>query len=387
MIKKIFLALFLLAVLAGIGVGILSRKAPDLLRQALGRALDRDVEIDTILYHFPGRFELRDVKILERAPFEGEASFQVGTIRLEVSPLSFSSRSLILDRIEASNAQVVLRKYRGRVQHALSDAIRQARGDAGDEPAPGPSGEPSERAGALPLVIREFALDDSRLSYLDYDVDASGFAITFDKIRVRVEDLSVPYTARPTRYEIEASLLQGRDRRPAEFRLTGWTRFATLDTDANLSAESVFLPYFHPYYAQVTPASIEYGELSTRSNVRIERKDLVANVDFEIVGLLFRSYEAGDQLFGLRAQEILDFLKDRAGRLRFQFVLKWNLADRSVDSRQVIRQAIERSLKSTILGNVGNLLQNAIQKIGEQGIDSTKDDLEDTIKKFKKLFS
>jgi len=52
----------------------------------------------------------------------------------------------------------------------------------------------------------------------------------------------------------------------------------------------------------------------------------------------------------------------------------------------VIRKSIERSLKKTILGNIGNLIENTIDKIEEQGFEKTKSDLESKIKKIKDLF-
>ena len=48
--------------------------------------------------------------------------------------------------------------------------------------------------------------------------------------------------------------------------------------------------------------------------------------------------------------------------------------------------SIEKSLKKTILGNVGNILENTLQKIGDQGVVKTKEDLEGKIKKIKDLF-
>ena len=98
---------------------------------------------------------------------------------------------------------------------------------------------------------------------------------------------------------------------------------------------------------------------------------------------MFQDYESDDQLFGLRAEELLSFLKDSSGRLKFQISLRWNLADRSIRPREVIRRGIEQSLKSTVLGNVGQLLENTLRKIDEQGAGRTKEDLEGAVKKIR----
>ena len=57
-----------------------------------------------------------------------------------------------------------------------------------------------------------------------------------------------------------------------------------------------------------------------------------------------------------------------------------------MQKRERIRQAIEKSLKKTLLANVGNILEKTIKTFSEGGMDQAKDDFEDTLKKVKKLF-
>ena len=135
----------------------------------------------------------------------------------------------------------------------------------------------------------------------------------------------------------------------------------------------------------MTGADIEEGRLSGRGSLRIHNRMLTTDVDLELSGLLFRGYESGEELFGLKADEILSFLKDSAGRLQFHIVLQWDIADRGVEKKAVIRKAIEQSLKKTLLGNVGNILEKTIQKLSDPDLNASKDDWDDTLKKVKKL--
>jgi hypothetical protein len=266
--------------------------------------------------------------------------------------------------------------------HALSDAMPQP-------PAPGPGGAPGPSAAPgrspMPLAIHQFHLDQSRFQILDYDVQETGFVIEFDQIEARIEDIALPPGPVRTRYRVEAKLPQGRAQRAASFEMSGWTVFGDYETDARWVAQDLSLPYFRPYYAQVTPAEIEEGRLSSRAVLRIHDKSLRADVELEAADLYFRSYEEGDQLFGLKAEEILAFLKDSAGRLKLPIVLEWDLAERGVERRAVVRRAIERSLKKTLLGNVSNLLERTIQKYSDADMGQVKDEWDDTLKKVKKL--
>ncbi|MGH7197201.1 MAG: DUF748 domain-containing protein [Candidatus Omnitrophota bacterium] len=380
--KKILIILAVLTALSAFWVNICYQRAPGLLVRSIEKALNKKVIIRSVEYTFPGSFELAGFEVKEKGRFEGETSFYADRISLRVSWLSIPRKALVVDKIKVANAQVIIREFDGKLTHSLTEAVKKK--------APGPPAEGAVRGEAgpagLPLEIHQFSLEKSHFRFIDYDAQEGGFVIALDEIDARIRNIRLPLSASRISYEAGARLSQGRDQRPAEIKVTGWTAPQTADTDANLQANAVYLPFFRPYYAQVTQAAIQDGYLDARANLHIDKKDLTLNVDLEIIGLLFQSYEADNQLFGLKAEELLSFLKDRSGRLKFQFVARWNLADRSVRARDVMRKSIERSLKATILGNLENILEHTLQKVGEQGIVKTKEDLEDKVKKLKEFF-
>ncbi len=68
-------------------------------------------------------------------------------------------------------------------------------------------------------------------------------------------------------------------------------------------------------------------------------------------------------------------------------MVKWNTSDKTIKPRDVFRQSIERSLRQTVLGNVGNILMNALQKAGDGSLSSGKGGgVEEKIKKIKDFF-
>jgi hypothetical protein len=380
--RKLILAFLIVAVLISGGVYYFSRKAPELLRLSIARAINKTVKIEAIEYHFPWTFELRGFQILEtRVPFVDEVCFSVDKVLLHVSPLSISQNQLILDDVDVSQALVVVRMRDGKLYHALSGAMS-------DRAAPVPAGPPRSAAGAsqIPLKIRRFHLQKSRFQFVDYDVQSTGFVIELDQIEASFKDISFPFSSNKTEYHLDARMSQGRQQYQASFNLNGWTRFGNYETDAMVNVSDVSLPYFKPYYSQVTSAQIEEGRFSSRLALTIRDEILTANADLELSDLYFRSYEDGNELFGLKAEEILSFLKDSAGKLKFQIVIQWNIRDGGVQKRERIRDAIEKSLKKTLLVNVGNILEKTIKTFSDGGLDQAKDDFEGTLKKVKKLF-
>ena len=126
MTKKIILILVVLAALAFTALNILFQRAPVLLRSAIEKTLDKTVLIRSIDYHFPDSFQLQGFAIKEKRFFPGEISFYADDIRLDVSLLSLSQKSLLIKRVEVENAAVTIRHYQGKMIHALSDALQQS---------------------------------------------------------------------------------------------------------------------------------------------------------------------------------------------------------------------------------------------------------------------
>ncbi|OIO38978.1 MAG: hypothetical protein AUJ71_01785 [Candidatus Omnitrophica bacterium CG1_02_49_16] len=383
MLKKLLIVFVVVLITGGIAFTIFSRQAPAMLVRVIEKSLGKKILIRSIDYHFPDTFELSGFEIQEVRDFAGQTSFSVDNIQLDISPLSLLRKRLIINAVNVENADIVIRKFHGKLTHALSDAV--------NKPETGPAGKTTRSASVsgaptLPLEIRQFRLSHSHFKFIDYDVQEGGFVIALNEIDATIDNIALPFSDDKTFYKISARLPQGHDPRTAEVKISGRTQFKTMDTDANIIAQGISLPYFEPYYRQVTQAAIGSAYLDSRISLLIERNDLRLNADLEISQLVFRAYESENQIFGLHVDELLSFLRDRSGRLKLQIDARWNIADRSMKARDIIRKSIERSLKKTMIGNVGNILENALQKISEQGTKINGDNLEEKIKKLKGLF-
>src|SRR3989338_223639 len=387
MLKKIVLIIMVIAVEAAIGLNMLSRRAPKMLQGALEKALDKPVSVQSIEYRFPSTFLVEGFEIAEKAPFEGETSFYVDHFRLDASPFSLRRKMtrLVIDRVEIDHAEVNVRKSDGRIIHPLSEALKKPAAPAQAQAAAGTTApRPAPRT---PLEIRVLRLTDSRFQFIDYDAQKEGFVITLEDIDADVKELAVPAADEPVRYKLAARMAQGRGEKPADVRIEGWTDALTADTEADFTLDGVHIPFFRPYYGQVTRALIQNGRLGARTRIVIEKKHLRLNADLEIMGLLFGDYEEGNQLFGLKAEEMLGFLQDRSGRLRLQFEAEWDLGNSSVRARDVIRHGIAKSLKATVLGSVGNILEGALVRLGDKAVNTPKDEVEGVLKKIKGFLS
>lgn len=384
MIKKILMTAGVLIVLFSalivLAANVIQRKAPEFLRDAIGRSLNKKVVIQNITYRFPRSFGLEGFEVREKgAPFDGDIELYVDHLALDLSPVSFSQKKLIITSLDIDDAEVVVRKHRGKLYHVFSGVAAPP----AEAPADGP-----KKGGrvAMPLEIRDIRLKNCHFKFADYDAGKTGFVMTFDKIEGRVREVSVPATRRRTSFDATAELMQERDQRPARVALSGWTMFETMDSDVKLSIQGAHAPYFRPYYGLVTGSVLEDGYADANARLLLKNRLMDLNAGFELSGLLFSSYEDGDQLFGMKADQVLTFLKDSAKKLKFQISLQWNV-DEEVKLKDLVRKSIVRSLRETLLGNVGDVLMNAIQKAAENAEGpGKKGGVEERIKKIKDFF-
>lgn len=380
MLKKILVLLIVVAIAAFAALNLLSKNAPGLLRAAVESALGKRVEIGDIDFRWPGSFVLRDFVVYEDAPFASDICFRVSQLRLEVNPAGLRSQKLHIRSVEIEGAEAVLRKKDGQAYHFLSAALKPA------APAASPAAGASSAPRTLPVRIDSVRFEGCVFRFADYDVRPEGFALSMEDISGWLEDLSLPMSSQWSAYEVRGRLIQGRGVRTAEGRLKGRTRFADAETDASLELTGVSLPYFTPYLGRITQATLAEGFLDLRTELAISRGVLNANVVTEVAQLHFAGYESGDQLFGISAPELLGYLKDSSGRLRFQMPLQWDLRDPSAKPYRVIRAAIERSLRELVLGNLGSIVTQKVFKATDLGGEAAKNTLDERIEKVKDFF-
>ncbi len=382
MLKKIlpiFSVIFVIAVAAA--TYFFSRQAPQILVSSIKRSFGKEVLIRSIDYSFPSSFRLNGLEIKEADQFSGETSFAADSAHLNVSLWSLLEKKLVLRDFDVENADVIIRKSHGKLIHPFSIARKP---DAADSSLNREAVNPKNDQ-AMSLVIRQLILKKSRFKFIDYDIQKDGFVIAFENIDALISNVRLPFSDEKTFYKISADMLQGETQKKAQFKISGHTQFRTMDSDVNVVAQEVYLPYFQPYYLQVTPVAIEKAFLGSRTNILLEHNDLTINADLEVADLALAPAASEQQIFGLRTDEMLSYLKDRSDRLKLQIVAQWNIADQNLNARDIIRRSIEKSLKKTVVGNVGEILDHALTSFSGVKMEKNKQSLEQKIAKLKDI--
>jgi uncharacterized protein involved in outer membrane biogenesis len=380
-LRKALLLLAILLAAAAAALTVLARRTPELLVAALERGLGKEVTLSGIRWAFPATFEVRELVIAERGAFAGEVSLAVQNARIEVHPAAAFGGRLVLSEIRIDKPQIFIRKLRGRVAHALS-----AEAAPGGPAAPREAGPARPRkAGKAPaLVIGRLSVRGGTLQWIDYDIAREGFVVELGKIDADVRNLAFGAGDARTTYEIAGEITQGRERGPAPVRASGWTRVGSLETDANLTAENLWIPYFAPYAGRVTASRIEDGFLSVQSTTLIRDRDLTSNARLVAKDLVFGATEPGNELFGYDAAAILDILRNQAGHITLDIVVRWDMKDPSATFESVLRRSISHSLKATFFSNIQNVVEKALDKAVEGDLDAAGGDLKDLFRQIRR---
>ena len=203
--KKILIAIIVLVMAVFFAANMLAQRAPELLKKALERSLNKIVKIRTINYRFPGTFELEGLVISEKdGPFKTEPLISAEHILLDVSPISLSRKALIIDRIDIRDADIVIRKWQNYFYQPFDDAIHQP-----TEVAATKSAAEVPAGARVPLEIRLLKIQNGVLRFMDYDVRSEGFVIALSNTQITVKDLTFPFGPKRTTYTAEGTLPQG----------------------------------------------------------------------------------------------------------------------------------------------------------------------------------
>ncbi|MBI3315493.1 MAG: DUF748 domain-containing protein [Candidatus Omnitrophica bacterium] len=318
--KKIFWVA--LVVLAGFFVffGALARQAPVLFEKAISGSLDKKVGIGKVDYHFPLEFRVRGLKIFGEPPFEGKISFAADEIRFSVSPLSMLQTKLVIENIQADGALIVLRKFDHALGPPFLDILKRR------------------------VEIKRIRFTHSHFLFMDYDAEG-GLAVGLDRVDVEVTHVFPRGVPERTTFRLFADLIQGRGRRAAQLKFSGWVDAYSPTLEAELELKEAHLPSIRSYYGETGEAEAQDGTADISAAFRLTGQELVGSVDLKIVGLLFREDQAGSPFFGLKAGEVLRLLGDPPGRLDLAVPFRWDRRDSSGKLKDILRSGVEASLK------------------------------------------
>ncbi len=379
--KKVILILAVVAAAAAAGFFVLARQAPALFVSILEKELGKKVTLEGIRYQFPSGLHVRRLAVIEKGAFEGESSLYVENVDLAINLPALLNREIQITQIQIDNPQIIIRKTGGRISHAFtpSETARPASAAPADAPQ-----SPSKPAEPVAFSIGHLVIKNGIVRWIDYDVVREGFAVQIQEIQADIKDFTLKIRNQRTTYDFEAAVVQGRDRHPARIEAKGWTNALNADTDAAMVVQGLWLPYFAPYYQQVTPATLQDGTLDLKATALVLNRDLEVNAHAEISNPVFTSFEPDGGLFGIDAPSILGLLKNRSGRVPLDIVVRWNMADASMTFERVLRKSIADSLRATFFNNIQNVVENTLEKYS-QDPDGFKKDWKSLINKIEKI--
>lgn len=382
MVKKLLIAVVLLALIGSLAVALAARNLPDLVVRNLRQTLGREVSIESLRVRFPLQVEMNRLLIAENAPFKGEAAFYVERAVASVDAWTLvTSKKVLFTDLELIRPRLIFRKSMGKLYHAFR--IRPE-GSDGQAPAAGDPAAAARRPAVPPLKFEQVTIRDGEVQFMDYDADQKGFVVTLLRVAAELKDLALPSDGSRLEYRVAAFLDQGRNTPPARLELEGeWVR-ESFEGKTAFQLTGVHLPYFEPYYRTVTPSRIADGDMDIAASAESPAGILTANSRWTLRRLAFEKAEDGDQLLGFDANLIRNILTGDTGSLSLDLVLTLDLRNPGTSFREALRASLRKSIRATFAAHFDTAMRNTVNQIQSEGSELlNKQNWKDLLKKNK----
>jgi hypothetical protein len=377
-LKKILIIISLSIAIGFIAAGILSRKVPGIVVDILEKQLGKDISIGDIQYDFPLNLVIQDFVVSDPGKEAGANLFSVQKMDVRLSPRALFKKRIVVESAIFSKPVILIRHFHTHIEHALTPVTKNIQTPLSNDSTSMANELSAETdastTAALPIEIQHLKIDSGVIRYVDYAIDLKGFVISLNDINLSASNYISDKPDQAIQYKITATLDQGRQTPGATIKADGSFRLSNYDANSNAGIKGLWLPYFEPYYRRITPSRIDDGEIEIQSTTTVENHNLISNARVNIRRLKFGQLEQGDQILGFEASSIFEILRDNAGQIALDLILRWDMNDINTSFEDALRKSIRHSIKSTFVLNLETVVSNTLNKLVSQGPDYVKKD-------------
>ena len=332
------------------------------MRGAVATALGPRAETRTIQVGLGG-LVLEDVRVHAPSDWPAEESLFAAE-RLAVAPrlITLLSEHVVRIRsIELLAPYLSALRTRDRGLEALPGLF------GGEAAPPGEDANAPARGSAKTFAIGEIEIESGVLELFDATIASPPQKIRLEQIEASVRDLSLPGLAGRSEFELDA-VVKGKAR-DGRARLSGWTAVADRDSDVSIELRGVDLAPLQAYLLkpgrgaraarQPRPGPARRGQ---RREARGARPAHARRARAASDGGI------GETFLGVPHQIVLASLKDRGGRLSFDFTLSGD-----VDSPHFsLNEALGKQIAFALAEDLGFTVGGVVKGVGSLGVRGGK---------------
>jgi hypothetical protein len=322
---------------------------------------------DAVLAALGPNAQTRDVRVglgglvLEglhvRAPDGWPADETLAAERVAVAPrlvTLISGEVVRIRSVELDRPYLSVRRTRAHGLEALPGLAQGEPARAQEDPA---------ADGAVRLSIGAIEIESGVLELFDATIARPAQKLRLEQIDASVHDLALPGLEERSAFELDA-LVKGKAR-DGRARLSGWVAAADRDSDVSVELRGVDLVPLQAYLVKPGDARVTRGSLDLDLHAQVAGGKLAAKGRCTLDALELASGAGLDAKFlGVSNQVLLAALKDRGGRLAFDFTLSGDIDDPHFS----LNEAFGRQVAFALAENLGLTVGGIVKGVGSLGV-------------------
>lgn len=180
-----------------------------------------------------------------------------------------------------------------------------------------------------------------------------------DQVHATIGPLQFPQGTQRTEIALTTRAVSKKKNGPVSIQ--GWLVLASQDTDMKIKLHDVQVPLVAPYLHKSAAATLADGSMALDMKLRIQKKYLNAQGSVTLSDLRFNDSVI---LFSLPRKAVLAALKDRQGKVSFDFSVQGQLDDPKF--------ALDDHLSARIAGGFAKAIGVSVQGVAEGTTDIIK---------------
>jgi hypothetical protein len=209
------------------------------------------------------------------------------------------------------------------------------------------------------IEVSQIVFSNGTLNFLDAAIATPAHQILFDQMRATIGPCQFPPGTERTAIDLSARVV-GKHKNGSVF-IKGWFMLANKDTDLWMKLRDIEVSRVAPYLGKDAFTSLVEGSMALNMHLRVKKKYLNGEGNVALSDLRLSKRNS---LFSLPRKAVLAALKDRQGKVSFDFSVQGQLDDPKF--------ALEDSVSARVAGGLARAIGLSVQGVAEGATDVIK---------------
>jgi len=348
----VFIIIFLLVFTSGFIFVWLKGKT--LIKEALTKAIKKEVNISAVSLRLPFSLEIKDLEISDFA--------QVDKVLISPVVIGFLKGKVILGQISLIQPRFSIGKTADGNWNLPEGILEKIQ---------------NKQAGQAPVLISGLFVKNGNIKFKD-ETKTPAFNFSIRNINLDIGNKILSFNPILIRFLGKAEIVAKEDQPVSVLRAKGWVDFLKKDMRGMVELSDLDAVYFLPLYSKYMTSNLKNAVLNFKSDLAAKNNDLVANCRLLIKNLVFEKNKdetaPSISFFDIVAGGLVTENKE----VNVDFVIKTKLDHPKIDLVKLSGSVMAKALGEQMMQNPEQTVEN-IKSVGKQFEKLGKEILKDKL--------